>query len=157
MSSNCEQFNSESQYVDEPVENLSNDLYDEPIRATPLEELTYLSTLIDADVKKYFEANKPANNSIADILFYTIQSVSSFNHSVVSILKQDNADNRINRKYFADLWADKFDEFDRFLTMYIPYEIRKNKSQLDYYQNDIDLIANYVNTIKNRLNDWYNE
>lgn len=152
MSCNCE-----NQYVDEQVENFNNDNYDEPIRATPLEELTMLAPLIDADVRKYFEENKQANNSVTDILFYTIQIIASFNHSVVSILEQDNANNHIDRGRFKHIWADKFDEFDRFINSYIPYEIRKNKLQLDYYQNDINLITNYVNTIKRRLNDWYNE
>ena len=152
MSCNCE-----NQYVDEQVENFNNDNYDEHIRATPLEELTMLAPLIDADVRKYFEENKQANNSVTDILFYTIQIIASFNHSVVSILEQDNANNHIDRGRFKHIWADKFDEFDRFINSYIPYEIRKNKLQLDYYQNDINLITNYVNTIKRRLNDWYNE
>lgn len=152
MSCNCE-----NQYVDEQVDYINDGNYDEPIRATPLEELTYLAPLIDADVRKYFEENKQANNSVTDILFYTIQSIASFNHSVVSILEQDNANNHIDRGRFKHIWADKFDEFDRFVNSYIPYEIRKNKLQLDYYQNDINLITNYVNTIKRRLNDWYNE
>ena len=155
MSCNCEQ-----QYVDEQVDYINDDVYDEPIRATPLEELTMLAPLIDADVRKRAkntDGQQPLTNSIAGILFYTFQSVASFNHSVVNVLEQDNDNNRLNRKYFADLWNDKFDEFDRFINDYIPEEIRKNKSQLNEYQYDIDLITNYVNTIKKRLNEWCND
>ena len=150
MSSNCEQH-----YVDEP-ETINDESFDEPIRATPLEELTYLAPLLDNDVNRLAEINSEQANKVSDALFFTIQSVASFNHSVISVMKQDT-DHHLNRKYFADIWKDRFDTFNCFLKEYIPEEIRKNKLDSEDYYPDIELITKYVNIIRTRLYKWYEE
>ena len=150
MSSNCEQH-----YVDEP-ETINDEGFDEPIRATPLEELTYLASLIDNDVKRLYDMNSEQANNVSDALFFTIQSVASFNYSVISVMQQDT-DHHLNRKYFADIWNNKFDTFNYFLKEYIPEEIRKNKLDAEDYYPDIELITKYVNIIKTRLYEWYEE
>ena len=123
--------------------------FDEPIRASPIDELQMLIEFIKKDFAPLQGIKQPTKTD--DMLFYVYQSMLSFIYSTVSIMKQDEQCH-LDHDYFKKLWEENTDMFKRYVNTYIPQHMSDMETQC--VSKKLSKINRYIGGIQQAIDNW---